>query len=197
MRIHRKVLNASTWRFPPLSGYPDPRGAYSQSYWTGTPLIIIHPAAVDESIASVLETRGHTPVGQRDSERLPVSGNDKNVSRNGKTRDGTVDDPVLRDHSSEFLAPSEFSGDFPRLASRKLTDPSWRRKLSRPMFPIAIFLLIILFPVLIPASVHAIHAIAEASQRRRERIANSLGDGVGAIGEQSISHENTGPVAVL
>ena len=65
------------------------------------------------------------------------------------------------------------------------------------MFSIAIFLLIVLSPVLIPVSVHAIHAIAEASQRRREWIANSLGDGVGAIGEQSISHENTGPVAVL
>ena len=44
------------------------------------------------------------------------------------------------------------------------------------MFPIAIVFFIILFPVLIPAAVTAIHAIAEAGQRRRERIANSLGD---------------------
>ena len=55
------------------------------------------------------------------------------------------------------------------------------------MFSIAIFLLIVLFPVLIPVSVHAIHAIAEASQRRREWIANSLGDGVGSIGGKSIA----------
>jgi hypothetical protein len=41
-------LTPSTWRFPPLSWYPDPRGIYSQSYWTGTRAIIIHPAAVDE-----------------------------------------------------------------------------------------------------------------------------------------------------
>jgi hypothetical protein len=59
------------------------------------------------------------------------------------------------------------------------------------MFSIAIFLLIILFPVLIPAAVTAIHAIAEAGKRRRERTVNSLGDGVGPIGEQSISHEHT------
>jgi hypothetical protein len=45
-------------------------------------------------MASVVETRGHTPAGQRDSERLHVSGNDKNVSGNGKTRDGTLGDPV-------------------------------------------------------------------------------------------------------
>ena len=83
-----------TWCFPPLSWYPDPRGTYSQSYWTGTRPIIIHPAAVDASIASVVETRGHTGVGQRDSERLPVSGNDKNESGTGKTRGSTRDDPV-------------------------------------------------------------------------------------------------------
>jgi hypothetical protein len=64
------------------------------------------------------------------------------------------------------------------------------------MFSIAIFLLIILFPVLMPAAVHAIHAIAEARQRRRERIANSLSDGVGSIGGQSISHEHTRRAAV-
>jgi hypothetical protein len=51
------------------------------------------------------------PLGQRDSERLPVSGNDKTVSGNGKTRDGTVGDPFLRDPSSECLAPSEFFHD--------------------------------------------------------------------------------------
>ena len=44
----RGVLTSSTWCFPPLSRYPDPRGTYSQSYWTGTRPIIIHPAAVDE-----------------------------------------------------------------------------------------------------------------------------------------------------
>jgi hypothetical protein len=63
------------------------------------------------------------------------------------------------------------------------------------MFSIAIVLLIILFPVLVPAAVTAIHAIAEACQRRRERIAN-LGDGVGSIGGQSISHEHTRRAAV-
>jgi len=88
------VLTPSTWRFSPHSWYPDPRGTYSQSYWTGTRPIIIDPAAVDESMASVVETGGHTPVGQRDSERLPVSGNDKTVSGNGKIRDRTVGDPV-------------------------------------------------------------------------------------------------------
>ena len=65
------------------------------------------------------------------------------------------------------------------------------------MFSIAIILLIILFPVLVPAAVTAIHAIAETGQRRRERIANSLGDGVGSIGGQSISHEHTRQVAVF
>jgi hypothetical protein len=84
---------ASTWRFPPLSWYPDPRGTYSQSYWTGTRPIIIHPAAVDEPMAPVVETRGHTPVGQRDSNQVPVSGNDKSMS-GVKTRDSTLDDPV-------------------------------------------------------------------------------------------------------
>jgi hypothetical protein len=50
---------------------------------------------VDESMASVVETRGHTAVGQRDSERLPVSENGKNVSGIGKTRDGTVSPPTV------------------------------------------------------------------------------------------------------
>jgi hypothetical protein len=57
------------------------------------------------------------------------------------------------------------------------------------MFPIVVVLLIIFFPVLIPAAVTATHAIAEAGQRRRERIANALGDGVSSVGGQSISHE--------
>jgi hypothetical protein len=65
------------------------------------------------------------------------------------------------------------------------------------MFPIAIVFLIILFPVLIPAAVTAIHAVTEAGQRRRERIASSLGDGVGSIGGQSISHEYTHQAAVI
>src|ERR1700733_13631976 len=64
------------------------------------------------------------------------------------------------------------------------------------MFSIAIVFFIILFPVLIPAAVAAIHAIAEAGQRRRERIANSLGDGVGSNGGQSVSHEHTRLAAV-
>ena len=65
------------------------------------------------------------------------------------------------------------------------------------MFSIAIVFLIILFPVLIPAAVTAIHAIADARQRRRERIASPLGDGVGSIGGQSVSHEHTRLAAVI
>jgi hypothetical protein len=64
------------------------------------------------------------------------------------------------------------------------------------MFSIAIVLLVILFPLLIPAAVTATHAITEAGQRRREQIANSLGDGVGPIGGQPISHEHTRRAAV-
>jgi hypothetical protein len=46
-------------------------------------------------MASVVETKGHTWASQRDSDRdSPVSGNDKTVSGNGKTRDSTLDDPV-------------------------------------------------------------------------------------------------------
>jgi hypothetical protein len=59
------------------------------------------------------------------------------------------------------------------------------------MFPIVVVLLIILFPVLIPAAVTAIHVIAEAGQRRRERIANALGNGVSSVGGQPIPHERT------
>ena len=122
-----------------------------------------------------------------------MSGNDKTVSGNGKTRDGTVGDPVS---AGPIIRMPRAERIFPRLASRKLTDPPWRRKLSTPMFSIAIVLLIILFPVLIPAAVTAIHAIAEAGQRRRERIANSPGDGVGSNGGQSVSHEHTRLAAV-
>jgi hypothetical protein len=64
------------------------------------------------------------------------------------------------------------------------------------MFSIAIVFLIILFPVLIPAAVTAIHTIDEARQRRPERTANSLRDGVGSIGGQSISHQHTRRAAV-
>ena len=71
-----------------------PGAAPTKRRHPGTRPIIIHPAAVDESMASVVETRGHTAVGERDSERLPRVGNDKNVSGNGKTRDSTLDDPV-------------------------------------------------------------------------------------------------------
>ncbi len=52
------------------------------------------------------------------------------------------------------------------------------------MLPIAIVLFIIMFPVLIPAGVSTVGAIAEARQRRRERIA------------QLISHERTPRAAV-
>jgi hypothetical protein len=44
------------------------------------------------------------------------------------------------------------------------------------MFAIAIVLLIVLSPVLIPAAITAFHAIADARRRRRERIANSMGE---------------------
>jgi hypothetical protein len=64
------------------------------------------------------------------------------------------------------------------------------------MFSIAIVLLIVLFPVLVPAVVTAVGAIAAARQRRPERTANSLGDGVGSIGWQSISHEHPHRAAV-
>jgi hypothetical protein len=137
-------------------------------------------------MASVVETKGQTPLGQRDSERLPVSGNDKTVSGNGKTRDATVGDPVS---AGPIIRMPRAERIFPRLASRKETDPPWRRKLSTPMFSIAIVLLIILFPVLIPAAVTAVHVIAEAGQRR-------LGDGVGSNGGQSVSHEHTRLAAV-
>jgi hypothetical protein len=88
------VLTPSTWRFSPHSWYPDPRGTYSQSYWTGTRSIIIDPAAVDESMASVVETGGSHPGRSARFGATPVSGNDKTVSGNGKIRDGTVGDPV-------------------------------------------------------------------------------------------------------
>ena len=122
-----------------------------------------------------------------------MSGNDKTVSGNGKTRDGTIGDPVS---AGPVIRMPRAERIFPRLASRKETDPPWRRKLSTPMFSIAIVLLIILFPVLIPAAVTAVHTIAEAGQRRRERIANSLGDGVGSNGGQSVSREHTRLAAV-
>ena len=121
-----------------------------------------------------------------------MSGNGKNVSGNGKTRDGTVVDPV----SAGPIIRMPRAGEFFHDSLHKFTDPPWRRKLSTLMFSIAIILLIILFPVLIPAAVAAIHAIAEAGQRRRERIANSLGDGVGSNGGQSISHQHTRLAAV-
>jgi hypothetical protein len=114
------------------------------------------------------------------------------VSGNGKTRDGIIDDPVLRDPSSEFLVPSGFSAT----CFTKINRSALRRKLSTPMFSIAVVVLIVLFPVLVPAAVTAVGAIADARQRRPERIANSLGDGVGSIGGQSISHEHTRRAAV-
>ncbi|WP_191498976.1 hypothetical protein [Mycobacterium simulans] len=47
-----------------------------------------------------------------------------------------------------------------------------RRKLSAPMLSIAIVFFIILFPILIPATVEAVGAINDARRRRRRRIAN-------------------------
>jgi hypothetical protein len=64
------------------------------------------------------------------------------------------------------------------------------------MFTITKVLLIVLFPVLVPAAVTAVGAIADARERRPERIANSLGDGVGSIGGQPISHEHARRAAV-
>jgi hypothetical protein len=140
-------------------------------------------------MASVIETRGHTPVGQRDSDRL-LSGNDKNMSENVKTRDGTVDDPVsagpfIRIPRAERISTTRFT---------KINRSALRRKLSTPMFSIAIFLLMVMSPVLIPAAITAFHAIAR--QRRRERIAYSLGDGAGSVGGQPISHDHTRRAAV-
>jgi hypothetical protein len=57
--------------------------------------------------------------------------------------------------------------------------------------------LIVLFPIFIPAAVTAVGAITNARQPRRERIANSLDDGLGPIGGQSISHEHRRQAAVL
>ena len=186
------VLTPSTWRFSPHSWYPDPRGTYSQSYWTGTRPIIIDPAAVDESMASVVETGGHTPVGQRDSERLPCREMIKPCRETARSATAQPAILFLRDPSSECLAPSDF------FATRftKSNRSALRRKLSTPMFSIAVVLLVILFPLLIPAAVTATHAITEAGQRRREQIANSLGDGVGPIGGQPISLEHTRRAAV-
>ena len=64
------------------------------------------------------------------------------------------------------------------------------------MFTIAIVLLIVLFPVLVPAAVTAVGAIADTRERRPERIADSLGVGVGSIGGQSISNEHARRAAV-
>ncbi|WP_165759324.1 hypothetical protein [Mycobacterium decipiens] len=41
------------------------------------------------------------------------------------------------------------------------------------MLPIAMILFIVMLPVLIPAAVSAVGAIADARQRRRERITNT------------------------
>jgi hypothetical protein len=102
----------------------------------------------------------------------------------------------LRDPSSE----SSFRGNFGGCSKTRFTKinrSALRRKLSTPMFSIAIFVLMVLSPVLVPAAITAFHAVAAARQRSRQRIANSLGDGVGSIGGQSISHEHTHQAAVL
>lgn len=93
---------------------------------------------------------------------MGVSGNDKSMSETVKTLFGTVDDPV----SSGTLHPVRHTRkQIIRLA----------KKVEYTMFSIAIVVLIIVFPVLIPAAVSSVRAIADARQRRRDRITNPLG----------------------
>jgi hypothetical protein len=115
------------------------------------------------------------------------------VSRNDKTRDGIIDNPVsagpfIRIPCAERIFRDSLHENSPiRLAEKaECTHAS-----------IAIGLLIILSPIFIPAAVTAVGAITNARQPRRERIANPLGDGVGPIGGQSISHEHPRQAAVL
>ena len=86
-----------------------PGAAPTKRRHPGTRPIIIHPAAVDESMASVVETRGHTPVGQLDLERLPCREMTKVCRELSRPTTALSMILFLRDPSSEFLAPSEFS----------------------------------------------------------------------------------------
>ena len=64
------------------------------------------------------------------------------------------------------------------------------------MFSIAIFVLVVLSPVLIPAAITAFHAIAAARQRSRQRIASSLVTVSDLLVGKPIPHEHTRRAAV-
>jgi hypothetical protein len=57
------------------------------------------------------------------------------------------------------------------------------------MFSIAIVLFIIVFPVLIPAAVSSVGGIADARQRRRERLAKVVDEGNRPVVAQPISQD--------